>query len=361
MKSITKAQDGWRVVARVRVNRKIIQKRQTIQGTKEEAKALLERLKVQIRTGKIVTPNSLTITPKFFKNILGVYRIKSKNAPFSQGHERRVSLLEKLLGDSDAIQFPERFERLIAEYRVKGKNHQANRFVEIATAAFEVCVKLKHFDANPITEERFPCFKETARDVYLSAERVTQIILIAAKNRRTCHLARALQYYFSVPCRKTEVVRMRIADVDLFRQRVRVYNGTTKNEVGVWKPIPPAMLKWFKRRVRDSQSIEEHVFGRRIDASGKFVHLGDFKRSWDTVRREAGHPKLRIHDSRHISATDMVNNGTPRTVVNAVAGWKTDMLRTYFHLDSDAALTHIRWPEKPKCEASVKPLATKIV
>jgi integrase len=85
------------------------------------------------------------------------------------------------------------------------------------------------------------------------------------------------------------------------------------------------------------------------------VPLGDFKHAWNTVRTAAGHLSLRIHDSRHISATDMINAGTPRTVINAVAGWKTDMLRTYYHLDSDAALSHIQWPRSDKREASVKP------
>ena len=29
-----------------------------------------------------------------------------------------------------------------------------------------------------------------------------------------------------------------------------------------------------------------------------------------------------VHYFRHISATELVNNGTPMTVVNAIANWK---------------------------------------
>ncbi len=293
------------------------------------------------------------IIAKMFKHIIRIYR--EKRGPFSKGHDTKVSRLGDDLGESETIQFPDRFEGYIAGFRVKGKNHQANRFIEIARAAFQTCIDLKIFKDNPVTAERFPFSEEIARDNYLPPEEIRKVILTAAKNRRTSHIARALQYYFTVPCRRGEVIRMRVADVDLFGKKIRVHNGTTKNDVGTWKPIPPQMLHWFMRRLRDAKNRDESVFGRYVSAHGKFIPLGDFKHAWDTVRKKVGHPDLRIHDSRHISATDLVNGGTPRTVVNAVAGWRTDMLKSYYHLDADAALNHIQWPGIVKREASVKP------
>ncbi len=366
MKGIEKTANGWRIIARVRVGGKIVQRRQTVQGaTKEQAKALREQIKNRIRAGRTTTRSLTASGPKLFKHIVGIYKnkIRAERGAISPGHEGKIKRLEDTFGESDIIQFPERFERFIAEFRVKGKNHQANRFIEIARAAFQVCIEAGHFKENPITENRFPSFKETARDCFLPAEEISKIILTAAKNKRTFHIARALQYYFSVPCRRGEVVRMKIADIDLFGQRVRVHNGTTKNDEGIWKPIPPAMKKWFTRRVREARGIDNPVFYRVVKGSSRLrtgiepriVSIGDFKNAWDTVRAAAGHPTLRIHDSRHIAATDMVNAGTPRTIVNAVAGWKTDMLRTYYHLANDAALSYIQWPEIGKREASVKP------
>jgi len=355
MKGITKTANGWRIIARVRVHGKIVQRRCTVQCTKEEAKERHEQLKKQIRAGKSVAC-SLTISPpKFYKDLIKIY--KDKHGSFSRSHESNVNRLESMQGGSALSQFPDRLERLIAELRVQGKNHQANRFIEICHSQFRLGVDLEYFEKNPITKARFPYSKENARDNFLPASEIRRIILTAAKNRRTRHIARPLQFYFSVPCRKLEVVRMAIADLDLFNRRVRTYNGETKTDIGAWKPIPPNMLGWFKRRKRDSRSLDEPVFGRVVH--GVVVTLGDFKRAWNTVRTACGYPKLRIHDSRHISGTEMINAGTPRTVVNAVAGWKTDMLRIYYHLDSDAALANVKWPDPvpdtSKREAIVKP------
>lgn len=364
VKGITKSGTGWRIIARVWVSGKIVERSQVVQGTKEQAKAARERLKEITRTGR--TPScSLTITtPKTFKDILNLYRVKSEHAPFSAEHEKKVKRLEDMLGASDAIQLADRLELTIGSLRCAGKNHQANRYIQMARAAFEVCVRLEHFIKNPITELRFPLFKETARDNYLTAEEVANIIAVSASNPRTSHITEILRYYFSVPCRKSEVLRMKIADVDIFSMRIRVHNGTTKNDEGVWKPIPPAMQKWFVERKRDAKSADEPVFCRIVKgtreerkngALQRIAPIGDFKNAWDTVREKAGHPTLRIHDSRHISATDMINAGTPRTVVMSVANWKTDMLRTYYHLASDAAIEFIKWPEKtPKHEGSMK-------
>lgn len=370
MKGIKKTKNGLLVIARIRVRGKIVEKSKIIKGTQEEAKAQRQQLINEIRSENAVHC-SLKISPKLFKDVIQVYRDShgARDGSFCVSHESNINRLKNDLGDSEIAHFPSRFRQYLMTLRRDGKNVQANRFVVIAKAAFKVCVGLEYIKKSPISKELFPLSTETARDYYLPADKVSDIILKAAKNRRTCHIARALQYFFSVPCRKSEVLRMKVADIDLFGQRIRVHNGTTKNDAGIWKPIPPAMLKWFKRRVKEAKKLEEPIFCRIVRATQKnrkeinirILPLGDFKNAWTTVRKEAGYPELRLHDSRHISATDMVNAGTPRTVVNAVAGWRTDMLKTYYHLDSDAALTHIQWPVAvaAKCEGSVKGLMSK--
>jgi len=42
----------------------------------------------------------------------------------------------------------------------------------------------------------------------------------------------------------------------------------------------------------------------------------------------------RIHDLRHISATDLYEAGIPERVIMDCAGWKTPMLSQYRHKDS---------------------------
>jgi integrase len=344
----------WRVVARLWNSGDILHKQTTIDGTREQAKAALERLKAELRAG--APQCSLTIDLTKIKHILEVYSnafFAREGRDFSPGHKKKVDWFEKTFGECDLPLFPERFERCLGVLRGQGKFHQANRLVEIARAAFQCCIKKKLLKYNPITEDRFPETAETARDNYLNADEVRKIILAAAKDRRTCHIARALQYSFLVPCRRSEVVNMRIGDVDIFNSRLRTYNGQTKNERGAWKPIPPSMLRWVRMRLRTARSLYEPLFSRYIKARNQVAGLGDFKHAWNTIRKRCGYPALRFHDSRHISATDMVKSGTPRMVVNAVANWKADMLRLYYHLDGDEDLGLIKWRENAKHDSGL--------
>jgi integrase len=106
------------------------------------------------------------------------------------------------------------------------------------------------------------------------------------------------------------------------------------------------MMEFFIRRKREAKSKEEPVFGRMVKGSrnersndnAHFAGLGCFQNAWDTVRREAGLPDIHFHDTRHVSATNLIDNGTPEQVVMTIAGWKTNMLRTYYHRDPKKAL-----------------------
>lgn len=120
------------------------------------------------------------------------------------------------------------------------------------------------------------------------------------------------------------------------------------------------MMDFFKRRKNEAGSPEESVFGRMIngthkDRSGRnsrFVGLGNFFRAWNTVRRKANLSHIHFHDTRHVSATDLIDNGTPEQVVMTVAGWKTNMLKTYYHREPKRALELVRFGKK--CEDDVK-------
>jgi integrase len=80
--------------------------------------------------------------------------------------------------------------------------------------------------------------------------------------------------------------------------------------------------------------------------------LGDFKRAWNRCKRLAGISGLKFHDTRHISATELINNGTPEQVVMQVAGWKTNMLKNYYHRNPQKALELVRFSGKreDQCE-----------
>ena len=349
--SIARQGDRWLVIARVRVNGKIIQRRETFSGTKEAAKKRFEQLKHSARES---ADRSLT-TRVDFKHILDLYT--EKRGPFSYSHQSVVKMLSDELGDVPPTKFVDRFESYLRCLRSTKTMRGAlpsgsllNRRIEVARAAFNVAVAVGLVERNPITRQRFPEKREIPRDVSITEDERARLVTVAREGERTKHLAEALNFALQVPIRRSEIVGMRVQDVDLFSKCIRVRNGTTKNDQGTYKPVPPDMIEYFTRRVREGKP-EEPVFfrlvkGSRGDRSGAAVRvapLGDFKGAWHTVRKAANLPDLRIHDTRHVSATAMVDAGTPEQVVMSVANWKTNMLRTYYHRDPKKALELVRF------------------
>jgi integrase len=355
----------YRVSVRVRVNGKITERRETVDGTKEQARDRKYQLKRELREGK--PAGSLKFPFETFADALRIYR--EKRGPFSNQYEQCIKKVENDLGIALLVGFEDRFEEYVRLLKImpseRGKPRSPasiNRPIEIAKAVFSICFALGFIKINPITNARFPEAKEIPRDVTISDEDRTILIKVALRNKRTAHLADAINFAMQVPIRKSELVNLRIADVDLFSgsPSVRIRNGTTKNDSGTWKPIPPDMLGFFTRRKGQAKSKDEFVFGRIIKGDRKdracskerFVGLGDFKSAWNTIREDAGLPKIHFHDTRHVSATNLIDNGTPEQVVMTIAGWKTNMLKTYYHREPKRALELVRFGRP--CEDDVK-------
>ena len=158
---IARQGDRWLVIARVRVNGKIVQRRETIDGTREAAKRRFEQLKHEARQS---ANGSLTPTDdvRTFSGLLDLYH--GKRGPFCAGHECRIRTLRDALGDVALGSFAERFDRYTVLLRTGRSNRTGkplsnvhiNRLTEIARAAFQVGVDAGIVETNPIRAGRFP-------------------------------------------------------------------------------------------------------------------------------------------------------------------------------------------------------------
>jgi integrase len=349
---ITPHENGqWRLNVRIRVHGKIQAKKEIFTGTLERARGRAAELKKEI--WKSCGSLKDTTTLSTFKDVAGVYM---SGRQFSPSHVAKINTIISDLGSIPLNVFPDRFKQyLLLRRREPSKttgrqrsNADNNRRVEIVRAAFSVAVSQELLEKNPITKAKFPRLKEIPRDVSISEldrQRLLNVI-----DGEASHLSAVVRFALQVPCRRSELINMRREDLDMFNNCIRVRNGTTKNDAGTWKPIPPGMKDYF----RNIPAGCPWLFYRQ-DADGTFHPLGDFKRAWKRCRRLAGLPDLRVHDTRHFSATELVNNGTPEQVVMQVAGWKTNMLKNYYNRNPQKALELVQFSRncEPLCEPFV--------
>lgn len=353
------------IEARVRVNGVIVTKQETIACSKEKAKTRHEELKTEIRVGLPAGKSSLiaNCTISTFGELLNLYKdYLSKCGKLSAPHERKINRVKTELGVSPLSGFADRFEAWleIERHIVRDKNGKEipgrkaspakiNRSIEICRAAFNVGIKLKAVKTNPIDKDRFPKTKQIAKDAYLSPEQIKSFLTIVESERP--HILQICKFALQVPCRKSELVNATKNDLDLINNVIRIKNGETKNDAGNYKPIPPDMISYFRNLPKDT----DYLFFRRDD-DGICRPLGEFRRSYKYCLKKANISGITFHSTRHISATNLIDRGTPEQVVLTVANWKTNMLRDYYHREPKKALSLIKWEnsDSEKCEGVVK-------
>jgi integrase len=332
----------WFLNVRIRKDGKELRRRETFNGTKSQAEGRFIDLKRELREGsKTFQPDQRKLA--VFRDVLELYRQRRE----AQGEvdKPRYRALDRDLGDVPLNVFPDRLEAYLKHLRTTPSpatskplsNGTLNRFVALIRTAFGVAVDLELIDKCPLSKYRFPKLREVSRDRVLSLEERRRLLNVIEKEEP--HLLAIVQYALQVPCRKSELVNMRREDLDLINESIRVRNGTTKNDHGCDKPIPPNMIAYF----RSLPSGCPWLFYRK-EKDG-YHSLGCFNKAWYKSLRLAGVRNFRFHDTRHNAATALLDSGTPEQVVLVVAGWKTNMLKTYYHRDGKKSLTLVRFAD----------------
>jgi integrase len=354
---IERMQDGvYKVKARLRVNGKIVQKQCTLTGSREEAKALLEKMKAELRATDNAGRSLTIIELKTFGDLLKIFREKREQC--SASHLHKIRLLERELGKADLRAFPDRFEGWLKVLRTTNSditsrprsNACINRLTEIVRATFNMGVALGLLPGNPISKVRFPRLKELPRDMVLTDQ--AYLRLLNAIDEEAPHLKMLVLYAMQVPCRRSELVNMTKADLDLIHGSIRVKADIAKNDRGCFKPIPPNMLSYFRNLPNETDFLFYKKIENKKKKTVRYTGIGDFKKPWKVCLEKAGLTGFHFHDTRHMAATALIDNGTPEQAVMTVANWKTNMLRNYYHREPRKALELVRFSKE--CENNVK-------
>ncbi len=311
--------------------------RETFEGTKDGAQDRFIQLRKQLKDNQ-----ALKCRFETFGDLLRFYTEKRRG--LSKKDLGLANTFSRDLGEVPLAAFPARLEAYLTclrQFPAKKtgrpySNASLNRYMAIIRAAFNVAVNMEILEKNPITLARFPKLKEIPRDANLSHEAIHILLNVIEQNAP--HLLPLTRFALQVPCRKSELINMRKKDLDLFNGAIRVRNGTTKNDQGIWKPIPPNMVTYFRNLPPASDFLFYRVKG------SEYLSLGDFKKAWGTCLKLAGIVNFHFHDTRAQAATDLIDQGTPERVVMQVAGWKTDMLgKRYYNRDGKKALGLVRF------------------
>lgn len=205
----------------------------------------------------------------------------------------------------------------------------ANRLVIILRYMFNLALEWEIPGPKKNPAAGVKLLEETKRERYLSKDelRKLQAALSESENQM---LGPIVTMLVLTGARKREVLDCRWEDMDLVRKQWRI--PFTKSGKPRTVPLSDSAINLLKGIEHPEDSV--YVFA---NPKTRKPFVGIFY-SWDTARKKAGMPDLRIHDLRHSFASFLVNAGRSLYEVGQLLGHtqlKTTM--RYAHL-SDQTL-----------------------
>lgn len=117
--------------------------------------------------------------------------------------------------------------------------------------------------------------------------------------------------------RTSELLNMRVSQVDVAQKTIRLDPGTTKNHDGREGIMTDAVCHLLTALIH-GKCQEDHVFTR---GNGKAVKI--FRHTWRKACEHAGIPNLLFHDLRRTGARNLRRAGVAEGVIMKIGGWRT--------------------------------------
>lgn len=143
--------------------------------------------------------------------------------------------------------------------------------------------------------------------------------------------------------RVSELLSMRVGQIDLLARTIRLEPGTTKNKDGREVTMTNRVYELLKLCAH-GKAAESSLFTRR---NGKAVR--DFRGTWDKARNLAEVPALLFHDLRRTAARNLRRAGVAEGVIMKIGGWRTRSVFERYAIVSQADITDaIEKLERPR-------------
>jgi integrase len=137
---------------------------------------------------------------------------------------------------------------------------------------------------------------------------------------------------FTFGFRHSELLEMRVRQVNLLERTIHLRALTTKNEEPRIIKMTDEVFRLLTSCVAGKKPLDS-VFTR---ANGKPVR--DFRETWTNLTQMAELPGLKIHDFRRSAARNMIRCGVPQVVAMRISGHKTAAVFNRYNIVDEADL-----------------------
>ena len=207
--------------------------------------------------------------------------------------------------------------------------YAANRAVGVLGKMFALAIRWGMRTDNPC--RGIEKNTEYGRRRYLSGDELPRLTTALAKcpDQQGANILRVL---LLTGCRKSEVLAMRWADVDLTTGTWTKPGTTTKQKRDHVAPLSAPVRQLLSEIHKAQRPLAEFVF----PGPGDSGHVVDIKRLWRRICAAAGISGLRIHDLRHSFASQLASGGASLPLIGSLLGHSNPAsTHRYAHLFDD--------------------------
>jgi integrase len=304
----------------------------------EDAQALLTDRLDKIQKGVLVTPKLGKL--KLRDGLTAVVNDLKLNGKKSDDHtQRRIDkhILKHFDGDRwmSTITTSDLTAYVVSRREEKAASASCNHELAIIRRAFRLAVRGGQLLAMP----HIPMLQlDNARQGFLEPEEFEAIL----KHMPDLHLHAPLRFAFETGWRlNSEVLPMRVGQVDLKVGIARLEPGTTKNKEGRTFYLTAALQKILKAQLIEIEELQAkgvicpYVFHL---PSGAQIRGGYIRQRWNDAREKAGYPAKIFHDFRRSAVRTLERAAVPRTVAMQMVGHKTESMYRRYAIVDDAML-----------------------
>lgn len=293
-----------------------------------EAKSILQDRLNKLNQGTYSPEAKKVRVSELVGSVISDYRVNAKKS-LEYVEMRWKRHLEPAFGHMLAAHVTsDDIERYKYQRLTDGASHATiNRELAILKRGFHLGMQ-----STPPKVQRIPHFamltEDNVRTGFVEPYQYDKLVSSTAK--RGLWLRAMFECGFTYGWRRSELLNLKVRQVDLLNRTLTLDVGSTKNKKGRTVHMTEVVYELLKACAIGKQA-EDQVFTR-----GDGSPVRDFRYAWETATAEAGLPELLFHDLRRTAVRGLVRSGVSEHVAMRISGHKTRSTFDRYDIVSDA-------------------------